>query len=955
MVDGSMRSKRARVRFLCSVSAAIGIVAPTVSFAQQVSPAQPQQAAAPVEDAQNPTVEETDILVTGTRVLRNGYSAPQPTTVLGADDIAAKAPNNLADFVNVLPSLAGSTTPRTTTAAISAGNAGINALNLRNLGVNRTLILLDGQRVGASSIGGLVDINQFPQALVKRIDIVTGGASAGYGSDAVAGVVNFVLDTSYNGIKGEAQGGVTTYGDDESYRISLTAGTAFAGGRGHFLISAEAAHTAGITGIGSRDWYTAAKVLTNPTYTATNGQPQLLVRANSGVATATPGGIITAGPLRGTYFGPGGTPLQFNYGPIVAGNYMAGGQSGYADFGTSGDLDARASRQNVFSRVSFDVSERVELFAQLSYGRSTTHVAALNQANYGTITIRSDNAFIPASIAARVSALNLASFSLGTLNEDLGPLTNNSERESWRPVIGAKGDFDMLGSKWTWDAYGQKSITHSYVETTTTITANYNAAIDSIRNASGAIVCRSVATNPSCVPYNIFGTGVNSQAALDYVKGTAFLRTKLTQDVVAGNLRGDPFSTWAGPVSVALGVEHRREAVSGSSDALSPTRGYFAGNYLPTHGSYKVTEGYLEVVVPLAKDNAFARSLDLNGAVRATHYSTSGSVATWKVGLTYKPVDDITFRVTRSRDIRAPNLNELFQAGQTVTANITDPSRGNATASAFQVTSGNTGLRPEEADTLGLGVVLQPRFLPGFAASVDYYNIDINGAIATVSGQALVNQCFAGNTALCSQITRDAAGVITTVMVQPINLSKLVARGLDFEASYRRPLLNGQLTLRALATHYLKNSSNNGINKPTDNVGMNNGLGSAATSLPRWTYMASVGWEKGPLSTLFTARGFSAGVFNTSYVECSTSCPTSTTDNMTIDNNQLPGAIYFDANVSYSLSPNASMFVSVDNIANRDPAQVPWISSAGGAPLSVNQALYDTLGRRFRVGVRFRM
>lgn len=932
---------------------------------------------APAEPTE-PTADR-DIVVTGTRVVRDGYKAPTPTTVVGAQEIAAKAPTNLADFVNELPSLSGSSTPRTTVAAVSGGNAGINALNLRNLGVNRTLVLLDGQRVGASSLSGYIDVNQFPQALVKRVDVVTGGASADWGSDAVAGVVNFVLDKNFTGLKGEVQGGVTTYGDDRSYKVALTAGAGFMGDRGHILFSAEAAHSDGVTGIGSRNWYSATKLFTNPNYTATNGQPQLLVRPNSGFATATPGGIITASPantatgaaanaLRGIYFGEGGTPLQFNYGPIVSSNFMQGGQSQYADFGTVGDLDPRLSRQNAFGRVGFDVSDHFHVFGQISYGRSTTLERYSPQYNFGNITIKSDNAFIPATVAARVAALGIASFSLGTFNQDLGVIPVSTTRSSWRPVIGADGDFDALGSNWKWDVYGQKSITRSYVEANTTITANYNAAIDSVRNANGVIVCRTTLTNPGngCVPYDIFGTGVNSQAAANYVKGTPFIRTSLDEDVFAGNLRGNPFSTWAGPVSIAMGIEHRRESVSGSVDALDAASQaaalaangarvppYFTGNYLPSFGSYHVTEGYFETVVPLAKDLPFAKTLDFNGAVRATSYSTSGFVTTWKVGLTYSPVNDITFRVTRSRDIRAPNLAELFQNSSTITSTVVDPFNANASATIFQVTSGNGNLQPEKANTLGVGVVFQPSFLPGFATSVDYFNIDIGGAIATVTAQTLINQCFAGNAAFCSQLTRNAGGVLTTARIQPINLSKQTARGLDFEASYRHPVLGGNLSLRLLATRYLKNVSDNGINLPVDLAGTNYGNGSSATSLPKWSYVGSIGWEQGPLSTLLTARGFSSGVYNTNYIECTTGCPASTPDHMTIENNYIPGAIYFDANVSFKILPKAEIFLSVDNFTNRDPAQVAW--AAGGSPLSVNPALYDTLGRTFRAGFRFRL
>lgn len=343
--------------------------------------------------------------------------------------------------------------------------------------------------------------------------IVTGGASAGYGSDAVAGVVNFILDTDFTGLKGTAQGGVTTYGDDRNYNLSLTAGVKFADGRGHLLLSGELAHNDGITGLGDRDWYNYSKLFTNPAYAAPggvgNGQPQFIVSPNAGFATATPGGIITAGPLRGTYFGEGGTPTQFNYGSIVSGNFMVGGDYRYADFGRSGDLDPRLGRQSAFGRLGYDVSDRVQIYGQVSYNRATSRVGALNQFNLGNITIRPDNAFIPASIASRVTG----NLTLGTLNQDLGVVIAHTERSSVRGVIGLKGDFDALGSKWSWDVYSQRSVNRLYTDADISITARYQAAIDSVRNVNGAIVCRSTLTSPTngCVPYNVFGTGVNTQ------------------------------------------------------------------------------------------------------------------------------------------------------------------------------------------------------------------------------------------------------------------------------------------------------------------------------------------------------------------------------------------------------------------------------------------------------------
>lgn len=259
------------------------------------------------------------------------------------------------------------------------------------------------------------------------------------------------------------------------------------------------------------------------------------------------------------------------------------------------------------------------------------------------------------------------------------------------------------------------------------------------------------------------------------------------------------------------------------------------------------------------------------------------------------------------------------------------------------------------ADSLGVGVILRPRFLPGFTASADYYDIDIKDAISTVNAATVVNQCFQGNTAFCSQIERDTAGIISSVVVQPVNLAKQIARGLDFEAGYRQPFLDGDLAIRLMATRYLKNYTNDGITPPTDTVGINGTNGTLKNSLPRWRYQASLGWNRDPVSFTFTARGFSSGVYNTSYIQCTSGCPASTTANMTINDNHLPGAIYFDTNVTVSLSDQVDGFLSVDNMLNKDPAQMAYGPGIGTAPLSVNPVLYDVLGRSFRLGFRFKM
>ncbi|KRB82725.1 hypothetical protein ASE00_11875 [Sphingomonas sp. Root710] len=898
-----------------------------------------------------------DITVTATRVIRDGYQAPVPVTVLSGDALAAKAPTNIANVVNELPAFAGSVTPTTATQALSAGGVGINALNLRNLGANRTLVLLDGQRVGAATINGWVDVNQFPQNLVKRVDVVTGGASADWGSDAIAGVVNFVLDKEYTGIKANVQGGITTYGDNESYNASLAAGTSFADGRGHLLFSTEYAYTAGVVGQGGRGWYNGAKIFNNPAYAPGNGQPRLINSPAVGFNNATPGGIITSGPLRGTYFGEGGTPLPFQYG-LISGNFMQGGQWEYADFSTTASLAPKSKRGYVFGRASYELTDNIAVFAQASYTKSKSRGSVGNQWNYGNITIQPDNAFIPASIAGSVTS----SFSLGTLNQDLGPIIAWTDRSSWRGVIGASGDFDVGDRNWTWDVYGQRTVNHFDFEASVTNTSRYRQAIDAVRNSNGTIVCRSTLTNPNdgCVPYNIFGTGVVDPNARAYVLGRPYGKNKLTESVASATLRGDPFSTWAGDVSIAAGIEHRKESINGSNDPAATTNSYFAANYKPTIGSYTVTEGFLSAVVPLLKDSSLGKSLNLEGAVRLADYSTSGRVTTWKAGLNYTPIDDITFRFTRSRDIRAPNLGEVFASNVTSTGTPSDPANGGVANTVFIVTRGNPDLKPEVANSLGFGAVFRPTFLPGFAASVDYYNIEIKGSIATIAVQDVVNQCFAGNTALCPSVVRNSAGFISEIRVQPVNLAKQLARGIDFEASYRKSLdaissgLKGDIFVRLLATRFLKNRFDNGVTK-IEYAGTNSANGNTAgliPSTPKWRYNFTAGWDNDVAAFALTARGISSGVYSNEYLECSSACPTSTPTATTINNNHIPGAIYFDVNASYKLSSAVELYFAVDNIANKAPAQAALGTFVGAAPLSINPALYDVLGRTFRAGVR---
>ena len=911
-----------------------------------------------IESSTTPGNEQLEAVIVTSHIIRDGYESPTPTSVLGLSEIQSDAPVNIADFVNELPSLVGSNTTTTTTGSVSSGLAGINALNLRGLGANRTLVLVDGQRVAASTPTGLVDINTIPQALITRVDVVTGGASAVWGSDAVAGVVNFTLDRKFTGMKFDVQGGVTTYGDDRSYNLSWTAGTGFADDRGHVVVSAEDSHSDGISGI-PRPWYDGTKTILNPGYTATNGQPYFLIRNNVGLTSGTPGLIVYSGPLKGTYFGPNGSPAQLNTGSLTKDPFFVGGDWQYADFGSKGDLDAQVSRQSVFSLVSFDLTDNIIVFAEASYGNSNVRSSATPQFDLGNLTIQADNAFLPAQTAAALAAADQTSFKAGSLNADLPPLTAVNSRNLQRYVVGANGNFNLLNTPWTWKTTLQTSTTHIFDQALTTITANYMNAINAVQGPNGTIVCAN--GDPTCVPYNIVGTGVTSQAAINYVSGDSQLRQQLTQTVAAASVQGEPLSIWAGPISVAGGVEHRREAISGTNDLLSNTNSYFAGNFHAANGSYDVTEGFLETVIPLLKDQFLAKELDINGGARATDYSTSGYVTTWKAGLTYSPVDDVTFRATRSRDIRAPNLNDLYAAGVAGTSTLLDPFHNNASTTVITITSGNLDLQPEKANTTDVGFVLRPRWVPGLTASVDYYDISVRGAISALDAPTIVDGCYSGDTSYCGDIVRDANGNITQVDVKSFNTSVQRLRGIDFETSYRKALSTivsswpGNLTARLFATHYLENYTNNGLIPSTDPETVGENSEYSTNDTPKWKYFATAIYDQGPATVSLTARGLSGGSYNNSYIECTTDCPTSSVAHRTTDDNHIAGAFYLDTALSYKLTGAATFYLTVENLLNRDPPAVAPTQNIGNAPKGVNQTLYDVIGREFRAGVRVQL
>lgn len=915
-----------------------------------------------------------DIVVTGTRIVTGGFTAPTPTTVIGTEQIAANAQPNIFTTIAQLPSLQGSSGTQVNTFSTSSGQQGLSSFSLRGVGAIRTLTLLDGQRVVGANVTGVPDISLFPQLLVQRVDIVNGGASASYGSDAVGGVVNFITDTRFEGIKGNIQGGITKYGDDKQGLIQLAAGKAFLDNRLHIVASVEYDHEDGVPGgefgtklANGRDWFKQTSLLDRNILN--DGSPQFIVRNYVQSAAFAKYGLITSGPLRGTAIDQSGRPYQFQFGAPCFGSLCLGGDlSGNIDAGRS--LKSGIKRFNSYGRVGYEFLDNNEIYGTFNFGEVRTNNQPVNGQNKPGLTIQCANPYVPASIQAQCVTAGITSFQYGTSNAALGNTRVFTDRRQYRGVIGAKGKVPVLGTDWSYDTYYERGINYTAIDVRNILLTNrFNQAINATTQ-NGVIVCADpTARANGCQPLNIFG-GNPSQAALSYImpeKGP-YQRTRQTQDVVSINFSGSPVDLWAGPLSIAFGGEYRHEYYKvradpyGAGFAATPAGGdypadpvlltggnnWYAGNYKNGRGAYGVKEAFLEANLPVLNSETLGRA-NLNGAGRVTHYSTSGTIWAWKVGGTWDlPLDGLRIRGVTSKDVRAPNLSELFAAPVTTTLpNFFDPVR-NVNVLVIQNSIGNANLKPEIARNSTAGIALaNPSWLPGLNVSFDWYRIKIKGVISSLGATDIVNLCVRNIVpATCSAFNLNNTAGPNFINVQAFNLASILTTGFDVEASYRwrRPLgLPGSFTVRGLATHVIKYVTDNGLpgQIPVDSAGNNNG------NTPHWKFLMVQTYETDKFSFLVQERWFSNGTFGNQYIVCQAgSCPVSTQQQPTIDYNFMKGAFYVDLGASYNLTDQVTVYGKVDNLTNRNPSP---------STIFANPALYDQLGRVYRAGIRFKL
>ena len=967
-----MKLNLCRAAFLSSASALI-IATPAYAQSEGTPPSADASAADKTDATTAGTGSDTTIYVTGSRTVKDGTRAPTPVTVVTSEELLARAPNNIADALNQLPQFVGSQ------GASQGGGAFTNTarvasfLNLRNLGSQRVLLLLNGMRLPPTSATGQVDTDTLPQALVSRVDVVTGGASAVYGSDALSGVINYVLDTKFTGLKLSGQIGISQAGDLPSRKISIAAGKSFFEGRAHVIASFDYFKQGGIVNAdreaGNADWWMGGN--------GTAANPFTTYRP--GLSRTAPASVrISGGPLNNMFFDIGGVLRPYNFG-IDRGNpsNQEGGDGGQIHKTRQHAIVPVETYQGFF-RGSYDLTPGITAYVQAGYAKtkngpfgSWRNIWTAGSASNGLFII-SGNAFLRPEVQAQMDTLGVTRFTFSRGNNPDDPrvpaggleiptITNVMGTESKRFTAGFEG---ALGDGWEWDV----GYSYGWSEFKATINEPFMprvvAALDAVRNpATGAIVCRVTLTAPTlwpgCQPLNVMGLGASSQASLDYIAGIMRWSVLNKMHIGAVNLKGSPFSLGAGPVTVAVGAEYREQTLDqlSNGDPAIPTfitgldprgvppllRNWSVNNVGQTHGAVTVKEFYGEVAVPLLADKALFNSLDLNGAARYTNYSTSGGVVTWKAGLIWSPFQDLRLRGTWSVDIRAPSLSELFagtQSGQQIT---TDPRTG-LTGVISSLSGGNAGLVPEKGDTKVLGFIYQPSWLPGASLSVDRYSITIDDQIATPSPIVNLADCEASNgtSPACDLIqrplpfsNRTPANFPTALFTFPVNIARLKQEGFDIEASYRFEALGGTLTLRGLMAITTKRQTQLSASSPIrDEAGF--------AIFPKVRGSVSVNYQNETfglfLQTRATGKYRRAPFENAEFYR---------------DHAFGPNKWYTDMTITYALGvgKKSEWFLTVNNLLDVEP---PILATFTGTQFPTNPDIYDIKGRFFTTGLRFR-
>jgi iron complex outermembrane recepter protein len=798
------------------------------------------------------------VVVTGSRVISDAANSPTPITTVDTQQLLTTTPTNLADGLNKLPIFQNSGSERSLSSG--GGNSSGDFLNLRNFGQQRTLVLLDGMRLPASNQDGSIDVSTLPQILMSRVDVVTGGASSVYGSDAITGVVNFILDKNFNGVKYEANSGISEYGDGLKYKLNVAAGTDLFGGRGHIEGAVQYQHGDGV--LQSARPVTAVTLASYNTGNTPNNPVTNIL--HGGQTNTTFSGLITCQncSVNGYEFGTPGVPTPANLGFIPAGqDSIASGGDGASVKSESIYGDTRNA--TAFGRFSYKLDNDTTFFTQVSLAQANVFnyfFPSQQEPSRQTVNYYKNNPFLPAATQALLGnnsatdpnwatdGTNIFQVSEWYADPNRTRATNNVTRN----IVSTTGVNGVVFKDFAWDVH----YTHGETRLSTTGLRNGNnqfhdAAQDAVvdptthsivcYNDTAAAIAQYGNLYPGCIPINTFGNNVTTDAQYNYwSRSTHFSETNIMDDMAA-DISGDVFQLPAGPVKVALAGEMRWLDYTINSDA-SPTAvvnctglrlcGNAAGtgpvnqatvtqtlwdnNTVPsTHASENVWEFSGEIGVPILKDLPLVENLDADLAGRYTNYSISGAVETWKVGLDWHVNDSVRFRGTTSVDIRAPTLNDLYSPTVSSSGPFLDPLTQFNPGGIQTLSGGNPNLAPEASRTYTGGVVLTPSFIPGLTMSVDYYQIKLKNAITSISGSnaAIANICIAsgGSSPFCSLYVRPfpytnttPANYPTLLKSESLNAAFNVTEGEDYEIDYGFDMadidnsLAGVFNLRAL-------------------------------------------------------------------------------------------------------------------------------------------------------------
>nr|AGU10361.1 TonB dependent receptor [uncultured organism] len=804
----------------------VALFATTMLFAMPAVAQDLSQSVPPADQAES---DGGDIVVTGSRIRRPDYEAPNPIVSLDSEAIAQSGNTNVTTFLQRVPALTNSLDSTRTAGNAQAdgaiGGVGLNLLDLRGLGPQRTLVLVNGRRhVAGQADSAAVDINAIPTDLIDWVDVLTGGASAVYGADGVSGVVNFILKRDFDGIAARSQFGISDRGDAGNRFASIVAGRNFGGGRGNVTLAYE---------------YNSDDALANDDrdYLAL-GQRQFFVNANDYDPTRP--GSYQQVPVRDLRY-----PYGSNQGYITIGNrtfrgdgaiYTPGAllaNDGYSIGGDDtpvagyiGDILPRSRRHAVNLLTHYDASDAFKISLEGKFVQNTVTSFSGYGGNYPA-TIALDNPFIPAPILAAARAEGLASIDVSRNNFDIPRRGEEDRRRTYRGVVDIAGRISDHAAYDVSYTYGRTDVRATKLNDR--LNDRFTAALDVVRDpVTGQAVCRSRA--PGCVPVNIFGGNTVDPASYAYYLSNPVNDAQITQQVVNASLTGDFgqfFTLPGGTVQFAAGGEYRRETSRfRPAQALLDNAFYQYDEYIiptPSSGKFDVWEAFGEVNAPLLKDVPFAHVLSVGAAGRYSDYSTIGSTRAYQFHGVWAPIRDISLRGSYGRSVRAPNIGEIFRPQTGASNFFSDPcylgNRGNGTATRAAncqtlitglggnpatftannnpnatifipgIVQGNPDLRAEVARTWTAGVVLRPRFVPNLSIAVDWYDIRLKDAInqpdANVISELCVDQPTLDNV-YCRAISRQqGTGFINGFVVQPQNVAAFRTAGLELNATYR--------------------------------------------------------------------------------------------------------------------------------------------------------------------------